>query len=70
VGGVTDVHRFLADCSASVSPYLTTLSVDQATQLPQKGRRVGEGKGKAFHVRTMKAYRRGNVKLQTFLTGQ
>jgi hypothetical protein len=63
VGGATDVNRFLADYSASVSPYLTTLSVNQATQLPPKGMKVGEckgkgkGKGKAFHVHTMKAYR-------------
>jgi len=75
VGGATDVNRFLADCSASVSPYLTTLSVDQAIQLPPKGRKVGEykdkgkGKGKAFHVHTTKAYRWSNVKHHKFLTG-
>lgn len=69
MGGATDVNRFLADCSTSVSPCLTSLSVHQAAQLPPKGRKVGEGKGKAFHVHTMKAYRWSNVKLHKFLTG-
>ena len=69
MGGASDVNRFLAHCSASVSPCLTTLSVDQAAQLPPKGTKVGEGKGKAFHVHTLKAYRWSNVKLNTFLTG-
>ena len=39
VGGATNVNRFLSDGTVSVSPYLTTLSIDQVAQLPPKGRK-------------------------------